>query len=320
MPLLRLITVNLLLIASMANAQTSTFTYQGYLTESGTAAEGAFDFELALYNVDSGGTAIDVNAFDDVTVTGGLFSLPADFTGAPFEAGGDYWVEARVRDGADAGAYTPLLPRQPVNASPYAIAAQAVIAPLDVAGDANVQGELTVNGDITTPNELRAQRVEADEIASDGPVNLTGGVAIQRLSDSVALVVENSGPTQPAARVMGGLEVGSLSCGGGPGCVSASSLVETVLFERGQVVFVEAQATVQAGQLASVSASCPDAQSVLLTGSCPSGGAFNVELVGTEIMNQADSENPLGYRCRYRNDFSATASISSVAACFDTNP
>jgi len=54
-------------------AQTTTFTYQCYLTEAGTAADGAFDFELALYTVDSGGSAIDVNAFDDVTVTGGLF-------------------------------------------------------------------------------------------------------------------------------------------------------------------------------------------------------------------------------------------------------
>ncbi|MGK7296040.1 MAG: hypothetical protein ACNS61_09490 [Candidatus Wenzhouxiangella sp. M2_3B_020] len=75
-----------------ASGQTSTFTYQGYLTEAGTASEGAYDFELALYNVDTAGSAIDVNAFDDVTVTGGLFSLPADFTGAPFEAGGSYRV------------------------------------------------------------------------------------------------------------------------------------------------------------------------------------------------------------------------------------
>src|SRR6056297_1425882 len=183
----RTLTLFLLVCLPLAvSAQPTTFTYQGYLTESGTAADGSYDFELALYNLATGGTAIDVNAFDDVTVTGGLFALPADFTGAPFEAGGDYWVEARVRDGADTGAFTPLLPRQPVNASPYAIAAQAVIAPLDVAGDANVQGELTVNGDITTPNELRAQRVEADEIWTDGPTDLLGGAVIQRGGDNVA--------------------------------------------------------------------------------------------------------------------------------------
>src|SRR6056297_3396117 len=186
MKLLRLTLLLALLYWDGAHAQPSTFTYQGYLTESGAAADGSYDFELALFNVDSGGAAIDVNAFDDVTVTGGLFALPADFTGAPFEAGGDYWVEARVRDGADTGAFTPLLPRQPVNASPYAIAAQAVIAPLDVAGDANVQGELTVNGDITTPNELRAQRVEADEIWTDGPADFLGGAVIQRGGDNVA--------------------------------------------------------------------------------------------------------------------------------------
>ena len=69
----------LLAAASLCvQAQTTTFTYQGYLTEAGTAAEGAFDFELALYNVDTGGSAIDVNAFDDVAVTGGLFELGAE--------------------------------------------------------------------------------------------------------------------------------------------------------------------------------------------------------------------------------------------------
>ncbi|MGK7296041.1 MAG: hypothetical protein ACNS61_09495 [Candidatus Wenzhouxiangella sp. M2_3B_020] len=51
-----------------------------------------------------------------------------------------------MRDGANGGAFTALLPGQAVNASPYAIAAQAVVAPLDVAGDANVQGRLTVAG------------------------------------------------------------------------------------------------------------------------------------------------------------------------------
>ena len=230
--MIRNVLTGIVLVAAWFSASAgsigSTFTYQGHLTESGAAAEGAYDFELALYNVDAGGTAIDVNAFEDVGVIGGLFSLSADFTGAPFEAGGSYWVEARVRDGADTGAHTPLLPRQPVNASPYAIAAQAVIAPLDVAGDSNVQGALTVGGDITTANEVRAGRVDADEIASDGPANFAGGAVIQRFFDSVALLVENNGATQPAllvrtdepenpaVRVEGQLRVDGELVGNGP--------------------------------------------------------------------------------------------------------
>ena len=318
----RTLTLFLLVCLPLAvSAQPTTFTYQGYLTEAGTAADGAFDFELALYSADTGGTAIDVNAFDDVTVTGGLFSLPADFTGAPFEAGGDYWVEVRVRDGADSGAFTALLPRQAVTASPYAIAAQAVIAPLDVAGDASVQGELTVAGDISTVGEVRAGRVEADEMFSDGPVDLVGGVVMQRGGDNLALLVQNDGPSQPAVRVVGDVEVGGeVRCDGASSCIPISSLAETVLFERAQIEFVEAQASLQAGQLGSVTASCPDAGAILLSGSCPSGGAFSIELVGTEIMNRADSQSPLGYRCRYRNDFSSSGVVEAVAACFATNP
>lgn len=70
---LRLIVMVLVLTANTSMAQTTTFTYQGQLTESGVPAEGTFDFELALYTVDSGGSSIDVNAFDDVTLTGELF-------------------------------------------------------------------------------------------------------------------------------------------------------------------------------------------------------------------------------------------------------
>ena len=302
----------LMLIVGPANAQTTTFTYQGYLTDSGTAADGSYDFELALYNLAIGGTAIDVNAFDDVTVTGGLFSLPADFTGAPFEAGGDYWVEARVRDGADAGAYTPLLPRQPVNASPYAIAAQAVIAPLDVAGDANVQGELTVNGDITTPNELRAQRVEADEIASDGPVNLTGGVAIQRLSDSVALVVENSGPTQPAARVAGELEVGSLKCGAGSECISLDTLPTGLYRSKSDLYEVSVTETVQGFLGRTITARCTGEGDLPLSGYCPTQ---TLNLKFTEASHWTTAGIRSEYSCNYSNPLSADFNGETVIIC-----
>jgi hypothetical protein len=72
---MRLISVfvgaSLLVWLNTAHAIGSALTYQGYLTDAGTAADGVYDIELALFNVGSGGTAIDVNAFDDVTVTSG---------------------------------------------------------------------------------------------------------------------------------------------------------------------------------------------------------------------------------------------------------
>ena len=310
----RFIAAALLAVASLCvQAQTTTFTYQGFLTESGTAADGAFDFELALYNVDTGGSAIDVNAFDDVTVTGGLFELPADFTGAPFEAGGSYWVEARVRDGASTGAYTPLLPRQAVNSSPYAIAAQAVIAPLDVAGDANVQGELTVGGDVTTPNEVRAERIEADEMASDGPVDFTGGVAIQRFGDNVALVVGNDGPTQPAARMNGNAEFnGQIQCTVPSGCAGPELLTFPVLVDRSNLVEVVETKSIQPGFTSQVIALCPDEDHLPVAGECPSGGDASINLVGTAWLEMTNPNNSVRYSCEYRNPSSISFAVAEA--------
>ena len=48
MPRTSLLIIVLLISAETTLATATTFTYQGYLTEAGTAADGAFDFELAL--------------------------------------------------------------------------------------------------------------------------------------------------------------------------------------------------------------------------------------------------------------------------------
>ena len=299
----RTLTLFLLVCLPLAgSAQPTIFTYQGYLTEAGTAAEGAFDFELVLYSVDTGGTAIDVNVFEDVTVTGGLFSLPADFTGAPFEAGGDYWVEARVRDGADTGAFTPLLPRQPVNASPYAIAAQAVIAPLDVAGDASVQGELNVGGDINTVSEVRASRVEADEIWTDGPADFLGGALVQRGGDNLALLVQNDGPTQPAARVVGDVELqGTLRCSNPAGCAGTGVLDFPIYASGGDVIIITESVFIDGNRRDGVTARCGGSNDLVLFGDCRSGGDINVDLIGTRFRDVGGPSAP-AFSCTYRNN------------------
>lgn len=49
--------VTLVLSTSQAGAQTTEFTYQGKLSESGKPASGTYDFEFLLYDSLSGGTA-----------------------------------------------------------------------------------------------------------------------------------------------------------------------------------------------------------------------------------------------------------------------
>ncbi len=106
------------------------FTYQGYLEDGGAPAEGAYDFEFSLYDVDTDGVALGTLTLDDVPVTGGYFSVLLDFGAAVFN-GEARWLEIGVRPGIETGAYTTLEPRQALTAAPYAsYAASAGMADL----------------------------------------------------------------------------------------------------------------------------------------------------------------------------------------------
>ena len=54
--LLLYVALVLLLAASAARAQTTTFTYQGKLTDGGTPANGSYDLQFTLWDAVSGGT------------------------------------------------------------------------------------------------------------------------------------------------------------------------------------------------------------------------------------------------------------------------
>lgn len=99
----------------------SEFTYQGFLQEGGIGANGQYDFELSLFDAESGGTQMGSTlSFEDIDVEGGLFTLVLDFGSAVF-SGEAIWLEIAVRAGADTGAYFTLSPRQAVTAAPYAL-------------------------------------------------------------------------------------------------------------------------------------------------------------------------------------------------------
>lgn len=102
------------------------FTYQGELKQGGVPANGVFDFQFELYDVNSGGAIITSAVLvENVTVNDGVFSVELDFTSQPY-AGDQLWLEVGVRDGASTGGYTGLLPRQKLTAAPYALHAEMV--------------------------------------------------------------------------------------------------------------------------------------------------------------------------------------------------
>ncbi len=105
------------------------FTYQGYLTDGGSPANGLYDFFFSLY-ADAAGTqwVTDADPVGDVSVVDGLFTAVVDVTDAMwgdvyFHLNGDArWLRIGVRPGASIGAYTYLSPLQPLTPAPYALA------------------------------------------------------------------------------------------------------------------------------------------------------------------------------------------------------
>jgi hypothetical protein len=90
------------------------FTYQGRLMEGGAPAEGQYDFVFRLYDALAGGNQIGSDVvIDDWPVAGGLFTVELDFGVSAF-LGEARWLDISVNG-------TPLSPRQPVKAAPYAL-------------------------------------------------------------------------------------------------------------------------------------------------------------------------------------------------------
>src|SRR5438309_2930732 len=101
-------------------AQASSFTYQGRLTDGGTAANGNYDLQFALFDSLSGGAQIgSTQTLNTVAVSNGVFSVALDFGASSF-SGANRFLEISARP-SGAGSFTLLTPRQQVTSTPYAI-------------------------------------------------------------------------------------------------------------------------------------------------------------------------------------------------------
>ncbi len=117
------------LMAMPARGQTpqgSGFTYQGQLKNSAIPVNGSVDLEFRLFPAPGGGTQVGTTqAKSNVSVVNGLFNVELDFGTGAF-AGDARWLEVAVRSPAGGGTFTTLTPRQPMNATPYALRALSV--------------------------------------------------------------------------------------------------------------------------------------------------------------------------------------------------
>ena len=111
----------LVLTASIISAQTSTITYQGRLSDNGTAAIGTYDLRFALYDALTLGNlqgSPNTVTKTGVNVTNGVFTVQLDFGSSGFP-GTDRYLEISVQH--NGGGYITLLPRQQLTSTPYAI-------------------------------------------------------------------------------------------------------------------------------------------------------------------------------------------------------
>ena len=102
---------------------TTAFTYQGYLTEDGSSASGAYDLRFSLFDAESSGSQVgETLPFENMDLIDGYFNVLLDF-GDVFD-GNALWLEVRVRPGDSSGGFTTLSPLQEITAAPYALYSQ----------------------------------------------------------------------------------------------------------------------------------------------------------------------------------------------------
>src|ERR1017187_4012304 len=116
-------------------AQDTAFTYQGQLNANGSVASGIYDLRFTIYDAVTNGNVVSGVLTNAATpVANGLFAVTLDF-GAGVFTGPGRWLELDVRTNGN-GAFTTLLPRQPLLPMPYAIMANTasnLLGPLPAA-------------------------------------------------------------------------------------------------------------------------------------------------------------------------------------------
>jgi len=124
--LLRLALIAIVLASpALAFTQTTSFTYQGRFTDSGTAANGVYDMQFKLFDAASVGTGNQLGSTitnGAVAVINGVFTVQLNFGGAAF-SGADRFLELSVRPAGTSDPYTVMSPRQQLTSAVYAIRA-----------------------------------------------------------------------------------------------------------------------------------------------------------------------------------------------------
>jgi len=185
--------IALAFVSNAAIAQTSSFNYQGSLANSGTAANGNYDLEVALFDSLSGGVQIgSTQTINTVAVSNGLFAMSLDFGANAFN-GENRFLEISVRP-SGGGNFTQLSPRQKISSAPYAIKSLNAAAADNAT---NFTG--TLAGDITGTQSLTTIANSAVTTAKIADANITdakiAAVSGSKVTGTIPVAAVPSGNT-----------------------------------------------------------------------------------------------------------------------------
>ncbi len=174
-----------LVAASAALAQTTAFTYQGELKNSGSPANGLYDFRFRLFDDAVSGNLIGSSfCVDNVQVTNGRFTTILDF-GQQFATTSARLLDIQVRqdtgqDCSQAAGFTQLSPRQPIAPTPRATAANVANA-------------------LSAPDGAPANAVVVDNAGHVGIGTSTPAFPIHVASTFAVLGLQDTGPNNTQA-------------------------------------------------------------------------------------------------------------------------
>jgi hypothetical protein len=220
--------LGLLAAVPLARAGTTTFTYQGYLTDAGSPANGNYDLNFRVYDALTLGNQLPQPPGVPITesrpawpVANGVFTVDLDF-GPNVFTGPRRWLEVEVKPGGSAASPVVLMPRTELKPVPYAIYAQnaggvaddsvtaAKIAPGEVVKSLNgLTDNVTLSAGANVTLTPSGNTIQISTSAGSGPFLLNGTSAYY---NGGYVGIGTSSPTLPldvagSAQVQGYLQL-----------------------------------------------------------------------------------------------------------------
>jgi hypothetical protein len=149
-------------VATLRNGQgqgCAAITYQGRLTDAGSAANGQYDLRLTVFDALTGGTAQSgAVVIENAPVTNGIFTVQPNFGSSFTNNDKARFIEIAVRPGnaANTDPFTALAPRQPITSVPFALNAQFAANATNATSAAQLNGVAANQYVLTTDPRLSA--------------------------------------------------------------------------------------------------------------------------------------------------------------------